>query len=165
MFVSHSDEEIIQYLGLHSEDEIILERRKFEQGYSTFYTTFKSFLVIAKETGEVMGKAGFHNWYLHHNRAEIGYALYDEKFMGKGYMSEANRLIVEFGFVVLSLHRIEAYTSTYNSASIKILQRLGFRKEGLLREHYNVNGIMEDSVCFGLLKHDFFVINAQNKNI
>jgi ribosomal-protein-alanine N-acetyltransferase len=70
-------------------------------------------------------------------------------------MSEAVAAILTYGFNEMKLYRIEAMVADYNTASVRILEKFGFVHEGRLREHYNVNGKMEDSVLYGLLKKEF----------
>jgi ribosomal-protein-alanine N-acetyltransferase len=156
LFTFFNDEEIKNYMGLRSENELELERMRFEQGNATFNISFKTFLLIDKATGTVVGRTGFHNWYAHHFRAEIGYTITDENFLQKGYMTEANKAVVEYGFEHMDLNRIEAFIAAYNTPSLKILLRLGFKKEGTLRQHYFVNNKIEDSDCYGLLKKEYY---------
>jgi len=70
-------------------------------------------------------------------------------------MTEVLSTIIPYGFNQMNLHRIEAMTATYNMASIKTLLKFGFVQEGVLREHYLVDGVMEDSLMFSLLKRKF----------
>jgi RimJ/RimL family protein N-acetyltransferase len=66
-------------------------------------------------------------------------------------MSEALRLLVDFAFGSLGLHRLEADVDPRNGPSLRLLERLGFRREGLLRERYHAQGEIQDSVILGLL--------------
>ena len=59
----------------------------------------------------------------------------------------------------MNLHRIEALAASYNIPSLKLLDKMNFKKEGVLREHYSVNDRMEDSVVFSLLKSEFRIFN------
>lgn len=70
-------------------------------------------------------------------------------------MTEAMKAILHYGFEVMRLHRMEAFIGPDNFPSLKLVQRFGFQKEGVLREHYQVDGRMEDSVAYGLLRHEF----------
>lgn len=70
-------------------------------------------------------------------------------------MSEAVKIILNYGFMELGLHRVAALTASSNDASIALLKHFGFIKEGTLREDYVVNGVNEDSVCFSLLKWEW----------
>ena len=84
-------------------------------------------------------------------RAEIGYALASSAW-GQGYMNEALKALVRYGFEQLDLNRIEADVDPRNVASTAVLERLGFEREGLLRERWIVSGEVSDSALYGLLR-------------
>ncbi|MED1740143.1 GNAT family protein [Bacillus swezeyi] len=75
--------------------------------------------------------------------AFIGYFL-DEKHNGKGYTTEAAKLMVEYAFEDLKLHRVEAGVMPRNIASIRVLEKAGFHKEGIARKNVKINGKWED---------------------
>jgi ribosomal-protein-alanine N-acetyltransferase len=154
LFTFYNDEEIMQFLGLESENELEMERMKFEGGRTTYRTSFKNFLLIDKATNRVIGGLGFHNWYPQHFRSEIGYHL-NESHRNKGLMTEALKTAIEFGFSGMDLNRIEAFTSTKNIASQKLLSKLGFKQEGMLRQHYFFENRLEDDYCYALLKQEY----------
>ena len=85
-----------------------------------------------------------------HRRAEIGFALARAEW-GQGLMAEMLPILIDFAFGPLSLHRLEGDVDPRNAASLRTLERLGFRKEGYLRERYHVGGETQDSVLLGLL--------------
>ena len=155
LFTRCTDDEIMQSLYLPSADALAAEKQRFARGRTMYDVSFRFFLLSHKETGLFIGKCGFHTWRPSHSRSELGYAIASNEQMGKGYMTEALRAVVVHGFEEMSLHRIEAMTGTQNIASQKLLSRLGFTKEGTLREHYNFNGKMEDSMVFSLLRRDY----------
>ena len=155
LFSSYPDEQIMQQLGLVTTEELATERSNFEQGVVTFKTSFKRFVMIEKESGKVVGKCGFHTWYILHSRAEMGYAITDEAMKGLGYMTEAIRALVKYGFEEMKLNRIEAFVGKENVPSLRLVRGMGFTEEGTLRSHYFKNGRMEDSICFSLLKDEY----------
>jgi RimJ/RimL family protein N-acetyltransferase len=87
-------------------------------------------------------------------RAELGFIL-GSVHWGEGYAAEAQRAVIGFGFRELGLHRLEADTHPANEASLRSLERLGFRREGLLRERWLVGGERSDSALLGLLARDW----------
>jgi ribosomal-protein-alanine N-acetyltransferase len=89
-----------------------------------------------------------------HRRAEIGYAL-GRPFWGKGYMQETLKAVLSYAFEELNLHRIEADVDPRNTASVKTVERLGFRREGYLRERWQVNGEIQDAYFYGLLRPEW----------
>lgn len=87
------------------------------------------------------------------SKAEIGYWL-SKSLWGKGLMTEALEAVVTFGFGQLGLHRIYATTNIDNRSSQRVLEKVGFRKEGVLRRHSLLQGKWADSVIYGLLNTD-----------
>lgn len=156
LFSYYTDEEIKAFMGLTTESELEMERMKFEGGMTTYRSTFKSFFLVDKISGKTIGRSGFHNWYAQHFRAEIGYVMSDERYLNKGLMTEANRALIEYGFDKMDLNRIEAFTAPHNEPSKRMLKKLGFKEEGHLRQHFFKNNRLEDSLCFGLLKKEYF---------
>ena len=86
-----------------------------------------------------------------HRRAELGYWLGVE-FWGRGYMTEAAGALVEHGFSLLDLHKIEASHLARNPASGRVMEKIGMVREGLLRRHILKNGVFEDLAVYGLVK-------------
>jgi RimJ/RimL family protein N-acetyltransferase len=89
-----------------------------------------------------------------HRRAEVGFALARTGW-GKGLMAEALPALIGFAFNALDLHRLEADVDPRNTRSISLLEGAGFRREGLLRERYQLNGEIQDALFYGLLRHEF----------
>ena len=92
-------------------------------------------------------------------RAEIGYALARSAWR-HGYAQEAGRAVIRHAFEVLGLNRLEAEIDPRNEASAKVLERLGFRQEGMLRERWIVAGEVSDSALYGLLSRDYRTAQA-----
>jgi RimJ/RimL family protein N-acetyltransferase len=88
-----------------------------------------------------------------HRRAELGYALRRQSW-GQGYMAEVLPVLLGFAFKELGLYRITADVDPRNARSIRSLERLGFQREGYLREHYRVSGEVQDGILFGLLRSE-----------
>lgn len=152
IYANYSDEECMTHLGLKNHQELAEEKEKFRKGLSAYDRTFLIFQLIEKASNKVIGMCGFVRHYPKHFRAELGYALSSESAKRKGYMSEVAPLIVQYGFEKMELIRIEALVGTQNIPSLKIIERLGFEKEGLMKQHYYRDGVMEDSIIFSLLK-------------
>lgn len=102
----------------------------------------------------LIGTAGHWRLMREHNRAEIGYDL-DEPHWGKGYMSEALRAILRFGFVEMELHSTEAQIDPDNQLSRAVLKRLGFVCDGRIRENFYFDGRYTDTEIYTLLGRDF----------
>lgn len=87
-------------------------------------------------------------------RAEVGYALARPAW-GQGYAQEAMGAFIDHGFGALGLNRLEADIDPRNAASARLLERLGFRREGLLRERWIVGDEVSDSALYGLLQREW----------
>ena len=98
-----------------------------------------------------------------HRRAMIGYALAREQW-GRGYAQEALRLMLDHAFGALGLHRIEADIDPRNAGSVRLVERLGFTREGLLRERYLVGDDVQDSAIYGLLAREFTPLRESSRN-
>jgi len=155
IFENRSDEEIMTYLGSPTVADFELEKKKYIKGLTSFYLSFKAFMMVEKETNKIIGRIGYHTWKAAHERAEIGYGLYYDEAKQKGYMKEAMKAILIHGFEHMMLNRVEAFASPLNIPSIKLIDHYGFTKEGLLRQHYGKNGVAEDSAVYGLLKSEY----------
>ena len=147
-----SDVGIMEFLGLTTMEELSEEKKRFESGLKTFNKTFLYFQLIEKESNAMIGWCGYHTWYTHHDRAEIGYGLISDHYRQKGFMSEALSAVIDYGFNEMNLHRIEAFASPSNVPSVKLLELNNFQKEGLLKEHYLKDGVYEDSAIYGLIR-------------
>lgn len=154
LFENYTEDEIKRFLGYTKEEEFIKEKNKYENGYTNFNRSFEYFQMIDKETKTIFGGLGFHNWFLDHRRAELGYAIRHEDFKNKGFMTEALKPILEHGFEKMNLHRIEAFVGKDNVPSLKLMEKFDFVPEGKMREHYFINGCFEDSLVFSKLKSD-----------
>jgi RimJ/RimL family protein N-acetyltransferase len=86
-------------------------------------------------------------------RAEIGFAL-SREHQGRGYMGEALDALLDHAFGPLGLRRIEADVDPRNAASIRLLEKLGFRREGHLRQRWRVGDEVQDSLFYGLLRDE-----------
>ena len=105
-------------------------------------------------TDRLIGTSAVFAIDLAQGRAEIGYSLHRD-WHGRGLASETLRLILRYLFDELGLRRIEADADPRNAASCRLLEKLGFVREGLLRERWHVNGEICDTALYGLLGRDF----------
>lgn len=108
-----------------------------------------------KADQKLIGTCGFVSCTLDDNRAEIGYAL-SRKYWGKGYMTEVVREIIAFGFCVMQLNRIEARCKLENMASARVMEKVGMKYEGILRQHLFVKGAYHDLKMYSILRQEWF---------
>lgn len=106
--------------------------------------------VTLKSSGQLIGNCGIRLPEPESIEADLGYEL-DPAHWGQGYATEAARAMLHFGFTGLGLHRIWASVLAVNEGSVRLLQKLGFKQEGHLREKEYFKGQYWDSLIFGLL--------------
>ena len=87
-------------------------------------------------------------------RGEIGYLL-DLRYWGRGYATEAARAVLDFGFRELDLHRVYATCRPANVASIRVMEKLGMRREAHFRQHRWMKGAWQDSYLYAILDHEW----------
>jgi RimJ/RimL family protein N-acetyltransferase len=109
--------------------------------------------ITQRSDGRLCGGVGL-MLELEHQRAELGYWV-GVPYRGKGYATEAAQAMLQYGFDTLKLHRISAMCMTHNSASGKILLKVGMRHEGYLREHQCKWGQFVDVDCYGMLRSEW----------
>ena len=108
---------------------------------------FYDWAVVEKESGRMIGTCGFTRIDPAHRCGEIGYVLSPD-FHGRGYGTEAARRVIEFGFEVVGLHRIEAKFMQGNEASRHVMEKLGMTFEGYRRDAmYVKNAYRTIGVC------------------
>ncbi|MFI7387209.1 GNAT family N-acetyltransferase [Streptomyces sp. NPDC049813] len=104
--------------------------------------------------GGFAGWAGLVEWDPVHRSASLGYVL-DEAMWGRGYATEAAHALLRWAFDALDLNRVQAEVDTRNAASARVLEKLGFVREGTLREDCVVDGEVSDSWIYGLLRQEW----------
>jgi ribosomal-protein-alanine N-acetyltransferase len=82
--------------------------------------------------------------------AEIGYWI-DESFQRRGLMTEAVRAVLNFSFDELGLHRVQAAIMPHNTASLRVVEKIGFRREGEAAAYLRIAGKWEDHILFAML--------------
>ncbi len=110
--------------------------------------------ITRKEDDKIIGTCGFHNHKPEHFRAEMGYEL-GREYWNQGIMTEALPAIMDYGFNCLNYNRIEAFVNYGNVRSAGLLERMGFKLDGVLREYEFNRGNFVDQYCYSLLKKDF----------
>jgi ribosomal-protein-alanine N-acetyltransferase len=106
--------------------------------------------ISLKNESRLIGSIGYHRIEKPNYRAEIGYMLLPSCWK-QGYMSEAIKPVINYGFNVMKLHSIEANINPSNRASAQLLKKFHFVKEAYFRENYYFNGKFIDSEVYSLL--------------
>jgi [ribosomal protein S5]-alanine N-acetyltransferase len=121
----------------------------FESGTALEYAVF-----LKGDEPTYIGNAGFVTVSQKHQSAEIGYFI-DEAYASKGYATEACEKLVHVGFQDLQLNRIYAKCMVRNTASQRVLKKIGMRHEGRFLQEYKKNNQFEDIDYFAILKQEY----------
>ena len=113
------------------------------------------YAIVLHEQDVLIGSVSIHNINHLNRNAFIGIFIGEEECRGKGYGTEAVRLILNYGFMTLNLHNIMLTVHADNSAAIACYKKVGFREEGRLREWVYKDGIYVDKIYMGILAHEF----------
>jgi RimJ/RimL family protein N-acetyltransferase len=104
--------------------------------------------------GAFVGWCTLNNWNPEYRSASVGYC-YSEAVWGQGYATEAARAVLGWAYDTLDLNRVQAEADTRNAGSARVLEKLGFVREGTLREDCVVGGDVSDSWVYGLLRREW----------
>lgn len=133
------------------------------QSESTFRNAFaetglwqreEGMLVIIDTDGELVGHIEFFKPVSYWDAFELSYQLYDDRFAGRGYVSESVQLLVDYLFATKKQHRIHLVIVPENLASRRIAEKCGFTLEGTVRGAFFNDGRNQDVVLYSLLRTD-----------
>lgn len=113
--------------------------------------------VVLKEENRLIGNCGIRVNDPEMREANIGYEL-NTQYWGQGYATEAAQAILKFGFEELRMHRIWSWCVAQNLASVRVLEKIGMRREGHLREKELIKGKWYDNFLYAILDHESFSI-------
>ncbi len=155
LFAVFSDREMMRYWSTpamkdRAEADVLLTRiHDFFRAKSGF-----QWGVERKADGRLLGTCTLFHVDSANLRAEVGYGL-GSAYWRQGYMREALGTLIDFAFGTLRLRRLEADVDPRNENSMRILGKLGFQREGLLRERWNVGDEIQDTAFLGLLAREW----------
>ncbi len=114
------------------------------------------FAITLSATGQLVGSVGLRDIDKEHSQAEMGCWVAVEAW-SKGYATEASSAAVRFGFEELQLNRIYAHHMVRNPASGRVLEKIGMKREGLLRQRVRKWDVFEDVIVLAILREDWLV--------
>lgn len=154
MFAYLSDQDVVKPMGLDP-FETIKDVWDEINWYTSIYEkgTGIRWGITLKDSGKVIGSCGFLNRHSKHFRAEVGYEV-NKDYWGQGIASEALEAVVKYGYQHLQLERIEALIEPSNVSSQKLVEKIGFLREGLLRHYEFACGKFDDLYMYSFLKED-----------
>jgi [ribosomal protein S5]-alanine N-acetyltransferase len=147
-----SDKNVSRYLYDNEPPSNINEAKKiFQWCMDKESSDHIRWCITLKHNLKQIGTCGFHNYDNKNNAAEIGYDLSSD-YWNKGYMTEALKKMLHYGYEVYSLNRIYACVYIVNIASNKLLEKLGFKHEGVIRDKHFFRGNYYDHNLYSLLR-------------
>ncbi|MFO1395432.1 MAG: GNAT family protein [Burkholderiales bacterium] len=155
LFALFSDPEVTRYWSRPPFTRLAQARtlvRDIRAGYRS--GTLVQWGVTLQGEDELVGSCTLFHFAPQSRRAEVGYAL-ARRLWGQGIMRDALGTLVAHAFTALDCHRLEADIDPANAASARLLEALGFVREGHLRERWIVGDTISDSYLYGLLRHDW----------
>lgn len=154
VFAYASDEEVTRFLrwGPHgsleeTESYVGEVLREYKEGRDG------PWVVEYKETGRVVGSIHLMSISAQHSKAEVGFVL-SRPYWNRGLMSEALTGVLAYSFESLGLNRVEGFCLVDNRAGIRVMERVGMKREGVLREYLFQKGAFRDFVLYSMLKCD-----------
>jgi len=154
LFALYSHPEVVRYFDIDPYTEVAQAEQQVRELAHYFQNGIGvSWGIFLKDAPGLAGTCSF-TWSRWNASALLGYDLHPA-WWGRGIMTEALREILLYGFVHQGLNRVQANTGLENQPSVRLLNTIGFREEGILREAGFWGGEFHDVVCFALLRREF----------
>ncbi len=149
-----NDQENTKYMAVGNYPSTKAQLKEYIQHYGDS----KSILlgIFLKKGGRHIGNITLHQIDHHNRTAEIGILIGDKASQGKGFGTQALKLIAQHAFRRLNLHKLTTGMVVGNTASQKMFEKVGFKQEGCLREHFYLDGKYHDCLRYGLLRSECF---------
>ncbi|SDQ93794.1 Protein N-acetyltransferase, RimJ/RimL family [Virgibacillus subterraneus] len=138
-------------LDLYSLDET----RSFVENIILNSISSKSYIIEERESDTAIGVTSLINIDTKNRNAECIIDIGEKEYWGKGYGTEALQMLLEYAFLELNLHRVSLRVFSLNERAIHIYNKLGFEKEGVMRESLYRNGKWHDIITMGILKREY----------
>lgn len=110
---------------------------------------------VIEVDGRCIGTARLHSFDLHNRRARYAVGIFDPAYWGQGIGTEVTRLVLQFAFEELHLHRVDLRVLAYNTRAIRAYEKAGFVQEGIEREGALINGRWESDVWMSILEQEY----------
>ena len=153
----HSLAEIDRYNTMGIPADMGITTRLVEEWLTFMSQTPQQKLVfcIQNENNDVVGITGINIGRPNYRDAEIWYKLHPD-YWNKGYATQVVKGLLEYCFTTLQLHRVAAGCATKNTASVKVLEKSGFTREGHCRKKLHIRGEWVDNYEYAILEEDYF---------
>ncbi len=121
------------------------------------------FVVALKDNDKMIGTGGFLRIYYIWRNADLSIMIGEKEEWGKGYGTEAIRLLLNYGFEALNFHRISLGVFDFNKRAIRAYKKAGFKKEGVLRDGYYCNSKYHDVIMMSILEDEFWELQEKKR--
>ena len=137
-----SDERIREIVAQHCEPWVLEEGR------------WNGTIIALLSDHTAIGEMHFRICDWQNQRAELGYRV-NKSFAGRGIATEAARLLIDYLFNSIGLHKVIAQCDPRNISSYKVMEKLGMKREGYFKQHFLIGSEWTDQLDYGLLKSDW----------
>ena len=120
--------------------------------------------IVVREADRFIGVTGLHQFETRHRHAMFGITLGDKTAWGKGYGTEATRLMVRHAFETLNLNRVWLQVYEYNPRGVHVYEKVGFKHEGRLRQDTFRDGRYWDTVVMGVLREEWEAVDYEARS-
>lgn len=114
-----------------------------------------SFAIETIEDNKYIGGCGINNINWKNSVSEVGIFIGDKDYWGKGYGTDAMKILIKFIFNQMNINKIKLKVFSFNERAIKSYEKCGFKKEGILRQEIFRNGKYHDEIIMGILKSEY----------
>jgi len=154
-----NDLEVIQFLSPYLPITEGSEEKWIEETMVKQRPAFTIEAILKNRKTKPIGSCDIHEIKEKDRRGEFGIMIGEKDFWGRGYGTEAAQLVITYSFQSLNLHKISSAAYAFNERSIKMHEKVGFKREGRRREQIFKNGKYHDDIVFGLLRRDWIKKN------
>ena len=158
-----NDEEVRQYLMRISPLNKIREKEFVENLYKDDQNIVLG--ITLKESDQLIGNIALHRISIPFRQASLGIFIGDKTCWSEGYGTEALNLMLKHAFDQLNLHRVFLTVLSFNARAIRAYEKVGFRREGVFREHMFRNGKYHDVHYMGILENEWRELNEAGRNL
>jgi RimJ/RimL family protein N-acetyltransferase len=159
-----NDEEVNRYLLTGRRPNTVEQSRKFLQR-AMFSKRDIVFAIVERESGRHIGNAGLHRIDPIFRSAVFGLVIGVRECWRRGYGTEVTRLVTDYAFARLNLHRVGLEVAADNPLARRVYERAGYRMEGARREAFYVNGRYLDSVMMSILRQEWEAAREEREKV
>lgn len=131
------------------------DQKSFVDSNSAFNSEY-NFAIESLESARYIGGCGIKNLDWKNSKLEVGIAIGDKRLRGKGYGSDAMRVLVDFIFNEMSINKVKLDVLAFNRGAIRCYEKVGFREEALLKDEVYRGGRYHDLVIMSIFRRDYF---------